>query len=168
MYNVIKRFAESEAPNGLMLIDMPTGSGKTYSAIKYIFDSCLKEENKNRKYIFVTTLKKNLPVDDIKQHFEKAGKPQLFAEKVLLIDSNMDSVITGWSDTIEKSIPYEVKNTDEYSRFLNDVKFVKKQRESRQYDLRDFIASIEANLREKSEPAFRRVISELLKKNIAR
>ena len=29
MYNVIKRFAESEAPNGLMLIDMPTGSGKT-------------------------------------------------------------------------------------------------------------------------------------------
>ena len=164
MYNVIKRFAESEAANGLMLIDMPTGSGKTYSAIKYIFDSCLKEENKNRKYIFVTTLKKNLPVDDIKQHFEEAGKPQLFAEKVLLIDSNMDSVINGWSDAVEKSIPYEVKKTDEYSRFLNDVKFVKKQRESKQYDLRDFIASIEANLREKSEPAFRRVISELLNK----
>lgn len=27
MYNVIKRFAESEATNGLMLIDMPTGDG---------------------------------------------------------------------------------------------------------------------------------------------
>ena len=52
MYNVIKRFAESEAGNGLMLIDMPTGSGKTYSAIEYIFNACLKEENKNRKYIF--------------------------------------------------------------------------------------------------------------------
>ena len=28
MYEVITRFAESEATNGLMLIDMPTGSGK--------------------------------------------------------------------------------------------------------------------------------------------
>ena len=56
MYNVIKRFAESEASNGLMLIDMPTGSGKTYSAIEYIFEACRKDENEKRKYIFITTL----------------------------------------------------------------------------------------------------------------
>ena len=28
MYNVIKRFAESEASNGLMLVDMPIGNVK--------------------------------------------------------------------------------------------------------------------------------------------
>lgn len=30
MYNVIKRFVENESNNGLILIDMPTGSGKTF------------------------------------------------------------------------------------------------------------------------------------------
>ncbi len=40
MYNVINRFAISKEVNhGLMLIDMPTGSGKTYNAVKYIFDA---------------------------------------------------------------------------------------------------------------------------------
>ena len=110
MYDVIKRFAESEATNGLMLIDMPTGSGKTYSAIKYIFDACLQEENEKRKYIFVTTLKKNLPVDDLRQRFEEAGKADLFSEKVLFIDSNMDSVIDGWTDDVRRNIPYEFKD----------------------------------------------------------
>ncbi len=40
MESVIKRFVENEEHNGLMLIDMPTGSGKTYTAVKYIFESC--------------------------------------------------------------------------------------------------------------------------------
>ena len=42
MYNVINRFAISKEVNhGLMLIDMPTGSGKTYNAVKYIFDASI-------------------------------------------------------------------------------------------------------------------------------
>lgn len=164
MYNVIKRFAESEATNGLMLIDMPTGSGKTYSAIKYIFDSCLQAENEKRKYIFVTTLKKNLPVDDLRQRFEEAGKTDLFSEKVLFIDSNMDSVIDGWTDDVRRNIPYEIKKTDEYTRFTSDLEFVKKQRDKKDAALRDYLPSIESNLREKSEPAFRRVVSEFLNK----
>ena len=60
MYNIIKNYVENGHTNGLVLVDMPTGSGKTYSAIEYIFDACLDENNKTRKYIFVTTLKKNL------------------------------------------------------------------------------------------------------------
>ena len=54
MYDIIKRYVDNENKNGLMLIDMPTGSGKTYSAIKYIFDACMDPQNKDRKYIFVT------------------------------------------------------------------------------------------------------------------
>ncbi len=38
MYDVIKKYAENDKINGLMLIDMPTGSGKTYAAIKHIYD----------------------------------------------------------------------------------------------------------------------------------
>lgn len=165
MYNVIKRFSESDTTNGLMLIDMPTGSGKTYSAIKYIFDSCLQKENEKRKYIFVTTLKKNLPVKDLRQRFEEAGKADLFSEKVLFIDSNMDSVIDGWSDDVRKNIPSVITKTDEFKRFTSDLEFIKKQRDNKNNALWDYLPSIESNLREKSEPGFRRVVSELQNKN---
>lgn len=164
MYEVIKRYVESEPDNGLMLIDMPTGSGKTYSAIKYIYDSCMLDENKNRKYIFVTTLKKNLPIDDIKRWFEKDGRIDLFNEKVLLIDSNIDSVVNGWTEDVKRSIPYEIKKTDEYERFFKDIDFIKKQRDKKTAELREFLPSIESIFREKTEPAFRRVVADLLDK----
>ncbi len=164
MYKIIERFAESDSSNGLMLVDMPTGSGKTYAAIKYIFDACRREENQKRKYIFVTTLKKNLPYEDLKQHFANAGQLDLYNQKVLMIDSNMDGVVDGWSDSVERQIPYEIKKTDEYSKFSKEVKFVKKQREKNTSEYRDLLQPIETNLREKSEPAFRRVVSEYLDK----
>lgn len=164
MYEIIKRYVENENSNGLLLVDMPTGSGKTYSAIQFIYNSCIAEANTNRKYIFVTTLKKNLPYDDLEEWFIKDGKQDQFKEKVLLIDSNMDSVIEGWSDEIEKKIPYEIKKLDEYERFKNDLIFVKRQRLEKTREFRDYLASIERNLRIISEPAFRKVVSEYLGK----
>ena len=164
MYNIIKNYVENETTNGLILIDMPTGSGKTYSAIEYIFDACLNENNKARKYIFVTTLKKNLPHEDLKVRFEKAGKSELYDEKVLVIDSNLEAVISGWSDAIKEAIPREIRKTDEYKRFSQDVEFIMEQRKMKHGQLRDFVQSIERNLREHSEPAFRHVLSEYLAK----
>ena len=114
MYDVIKKYVENGNENGLILVDMPTGSGKTYSAIDFIYKSCLNPANQDRKYIFVTTLKKNLPHEDIMRKFELDGHKELYKEKVLVIDSNMDSVIDGWSPEVEKSIPNEIKKTDEY------------------------------------------------------
>ena len=73
MYNIIKRYCENEFTNGLMLLDMPTGSGKTYSVIKYIFDA-VQDVNNSRRFFFITTLKKNLPENDIKRFFEKEEK----------------------------------------------------------------------------------------------
>ena len=51
MYDIIKRYVENENENGLLLVDMPTGSGKTYSAIEFIYNSCMNPDNKDRKYI---------------------------------------------------------------------------------------------------------------------
>ena len=125
------------------------------------------QENAKQKYIFVTTLKKNLPVEELRKHFEKAGKIELFFEKVLFIDSNMDSVINGWNVDVWRSIPYEIKKTDEFKRFISDLEFVKKQRDKKDVALRDYLPSIETNLREKSEPAFRRVVSDFLNKKFS-
>lgn len=144
---------------------MPTGSGKTYSAIEYIYNSCMNPANKNRRYIFVTTLKKNLPVEDLKKRFIDSGNANLFQEKVLMIDSNMDSVVDGWSPEVERAIPAEIKNCDEYKNFRNDLNFVKKQREDKSSMLREFLTNIETNLREKTEPRFRKLVSDYLGKN---
>lgn len=78
MYGIIKNYVENENTNGLLLVDMPTGSGKTYSAIEFIYNSCLNPENSDRKYIFVTTLKKNLPFEDLKSRFIKDNKSELY------------------------------------------------------------------------------------------
>lgn len=164
MYDIIKRYVDNENKNGLMLIDMPTGSGKTYSAIKYIFDACMDPQNKDRKYIFVTTLKKNLPYDDLQKWFNSIGKSELYQEKVLVIDSNMDSVVDGWSPEVESAIPDEIKKSDEYKNFQRDLSFVKRQREEKTLVMREFLDSIESNLREKTEPRFRRLVSDYLAK----
>ena len=49
MYNVIKDYCENGSETGLFLIDMPTGSGKTYHVLKYIFDSCQLKANRDKK-----------------------------------------------------------------------------------------------------------------------
>ena len=120
MYDIIKRYVENENENGLLLVDMPTGSGKTYSAIEFIYNSCMNPDNKDRKYIFVTTLKKNLPYEDLRKRFIESGNEELCQEKVLVIDSNMDSVVDGWSADVERAIPFEIKRCDEYKDFQRD------------------------------------------------
>ncbi len=56
---------------GLFLIDMPTGTGKTYSVAEYIANNFEKIEG---KIFFVTQLKKNLPEDEIRKCFKEVGK----------------------------------------------------------------------------------------------
>lgn len=73
MYKIIKTYCENNAANGLFLLDMPTGFGKTYSVLKYIFDACQLEENKERRYFFITPLKKNLPINDFKNFLKELG-----------------------------------------------------------------------------------------------
>lgn len=76
----------------------------------------------------------------------------------------MDSVVEGWCLDIEHQIPIEIKRTDEYKDFKRDIDFVKRQRDEKTPGVKDFLSSIESNLREKSEPRFRRLVSEYLSK----
>ena len=71
---------------------------------------------------------------------------------MLVIDSNMDSVVDGWSPEVESAIPAEIKKSDEYKNFQRDLSFVKRQREEKTLVMREFLDSIESNLREKTEP----------------
>ncbi len=163
MYNIIKRYCENEHTNGLMLLDMPTGSGKTYSVIKYIFDAVQDPKN-TRRFFFITTLKKNLPEEDLKKRFETAGQLTQFQEKFLRVDSNFESVIAGFKTEVIKTIPADIKKTDEYRALEQYINLVKNLRTEKNANLRSALLAAEDSLRKEAEPRFRRMLQALLAK----
>lgn len=52
MYSCIKSFMDNDKENGLLLLDMPTGFGKTYSVIKYIAEYMKENSNNGKKNLF--------------------------------------------------------------------------------------------------------------------
>lgn len=167
MYNAIKNYCNNSNNNGLFLLDMPTGYGKTYSVLKYIYEASLDESNSKRRFFFITTLKKNLPIEELKNWFTKAGQLDKFNEKFLFIDANADCVIEGLTSEIINEIPNEIKKTNEYNSFVQDVRFLQEQKNVNKIELRGFIGSIKDNLRSKSEPNFRRLLHTMLAKEFS-
>ncbi len=74
---------------GLFLIDMPTGTGKTYSVAEYIANNFEKIEG---KIFFVTQLKKNLPEDEIRKCFKEVGKEDKIDNVLLRVENNVDNL----------------------------------------------------------------------------
>lgn len=66
MKEIIKRFCEENTSNGLLLLQMPTGFGKTYQMIGYLFE-VLKRTDTSKKYFYLTSLKKNLPYGQLEK-----------------------------------------------------------------------------------------------------
>ena len=82
MYRAIKNYCDDQnITNGLFLIDMPTGFGKTHNVLDYIFETAMDDSRSRQKLFFITTLKKNLPKDDLRKRFERAGDIVRFREK---------------------------------------------------------------------------------------
>ena len=74
MFTTIKKFCEDDsADNGLLLIDSPTGSGKARSVLDFIYHASLDERFQDIKIFFVTTQKKNLPKDELKERYRREG-----------------------------------------------------------------------------------------------
>lgn len=96
-----------EKTTGLSLLPLPTGIGKTYNVLQFIANNYKGK----RKIIFITNLKKNLPLQNLREIFEDKGNGEDFDKYVLMIDSNLQSVIDNW-DCVLADIPEEVRNTD--------------------------------------------------------
>ncbi len=76
---------------GLLLLDLPTGLGKTYETLKFIYDNYQKS---NKKIIFLTELKKNLPHNTaLKNFFKKDNRLADFENEVVFINSNLYCVL---------------------------------------------------------------------------
>ena len=152
MQKAIENFCQKRK-NGLFLLDMPTGFGKTYNVLEFIAENCDTKEYKDTKFFFVTTLKKNLPFEDLRERFKEKKKEKYFEEKCIRIEANADVVIEKLLDLDETNkIPYEIKSKSSYQDLKEQVLELRKSGTK----------FIEKGIRESAERKFREdVIKEL-------
>lgn len=171
MQDLLKKFCSTKT-NGLLLVDMPTGTGKTYNAVKFIYENY---KNIDNKIIFITNLKKNLPINDLRKFFENDNRLDDFNKDFLFLDNNVDVLIEHFED-IENSIPanmfsdggilHDIKKSVQLISVLkNSIK-----NKTDQYDVSNEMANnayfiikqTQEDLRDKYEKKFRNLIEEKL------
>lgn len=91
-------FRNDHAGPGLLLAEAPTGYGKTYQTVQAVY-AYLKGRG-SKRVLFVTTLLKNLPAEDLRRAYEQNGRGDQFAKEVLVLRSAADTVL----DAIQKPI----------------------------------------------------------------
>ena len=109
-------------------MDLPTGFGKTHDVIQYIFDAVCDEKNKDKKFFFVTNLKKNLPEKKLRKLFEDNGRKDEFEQKFLYLNSNAELAIEGYKNSqkrtdrppIKSRIPKDIWEWEETRFFFQD------------------------------------------------
>ncbi len=156
MYQCISEFTQSQEENGLLLLDMPTGFGKTYSVVKFIADFIADDNNRGKKIFFITTLKKNLPLEELREQLGKSGHAHLFEERVLKLESNVDTAINNYSRDMYWDIPEEERRSEEFKNFKADVEFLQSNTNP------DFAKSVRNNFTNNTERTFRKYLQTLL------
>lgn len=138
--------------NGLNLLEVPTGAGKTYNSVQAMVDYVLHGGKKN--IVFLTTLNKNLPVEELKKAF---GNDELYDKYVLRIRSNFNEVVEKLEalDIPEKTRPLN------YHQLLRAVKIYNEKKGKISSD-KDYIENIEERISEE-ERNFHKEIEQKLK-----
>lgn len=121
---------------GLLLFDMPTGSGKTYSIADYIATHIEELAANHSKIIYITPLKKNFPIDEIKKHLQAQGKSDYWDSEVIVVEPT-EGLLIKYFDDIKSGIEFSLPNfnTSSISRAIARVKHEKKLHS----DTRDFL-----------------------------
>ena len=71
MIELLNRYClDNKSNTGLLLLDLPTGTGKTYNVLRFIKEYL--KQNHEKKIFFVTTLKKNLdaPFNELQKELD--------------------------------------------------------------------------------------------------
>ena len=109
---------ENKNDTGLMLLDMPTGTGKTYNVLQFIKDFLKDVNNQNKRIFFVTTLKKNLddPYNDLLDEIEKDSELK-DSDCIFRVLSNKEYAFKNF-EKVKKSIKIkEIRMSDEFKSF---------------------------------------------------
>lgn len=163
LFSTLGKYCEYDNPEktGLLLLDLPTGSGKTYETLKSIYNNYKKS---SRKIIFLTELKKNLPHDKVfKSFFEADDEVHLYEKDVIFIDSNVDSIIARLEKT-EKWIPDAIKQTNAFKELKNLIRMYHTlihKSEKSSFDIL-YASTVKDNIRLTVEPEFREIVRKFL------
>lgn len=104
MRKILEKFCNNkEMSNGLLLIDMPTGTGKTYKVAEYIANNYEKIEG---KIFFVTQLKKNLPEDELRKCFSELGKENEIDDVLMRVENNVDNLCINFNSVKQELNQY--------------------------------------------------------------
>lgn len=149
MKKTINQFINDKQINsGLLLIDMPTGFGKTYMASECMYQYAAN--NKEKRIFYITTLIKNLPCQELRNVYCKYNQEHQYQKDVLVIKSNYDYL---YDSLLEAEIPDEFKTSTYYEliRKLRQIKDFEKRNDA---SIKQFIISLEDEVRKKYEPLF--------------
>lgn len=132
MKKSIERFCET-CENGLFLIDMPTGFGKTHHVLEFIADNFDNPKYHNKNFFFLTTLKKNLPYKKLRECFQERGKEEQFEKLSIYINSNADTVIDNLEYLyMDGKIPEHIMVKPEFKELFNSVQWIKLYKKKRE------------------------------------
>lgn len=124
MLRSIENFVVSK-DNGLMLLDLPTGFGKTTSVINFIEKFINNQSPVIKRVYFVTNLKSNLPEKQLKELFGNK-----YQDYCLYLKPYWQSVTEKWKYVeIDNS---DIVNSDEYKNLNLDIETLYKFREDRE------------------------------------
>ncbi len=154
MEQILNEYCRQTHP-GLLLLSMPTGFGKTYNVLNFIYSNYQEFAKEKRKIIFITNLKKNLPINELKKRFIDNGNQNEFENHVLFIDSNVETVINNLL-AIDDQIPDQFK-TENYNNLKSCIEILKNNQLPKIVKDR-----IKTEIRQDIEPKFRGSIQKEL------
>ena len=135
--DIIAQYAFSKMQNnGLLLLPLPTGAGKSYTVFKFIHDTIVKNVNQD-KIIFITSLKKNLQPEELKERFNK-DELEIFEKKVLYLKSNLDCVLEQLPK-LKTVIPNRIQELKEYKSLCQAVEFCVKMEKNADFNVQDVV-----------------------------
>ena len=110
----------SNNTNGMILLDSPTGFGKTYNVIQIMKDFIQGKSHQDLERIFfVTNLRTNLPYEDLDKLLSDEDKKKYFVAK-----SYEENIFDKWKFINKSSIPDEVKSSKEFKNLDGDLEIL--------------------------------------------
>ena len=164
MLKCIENFVKSKG-NGLMLLDLPTGFGKTTSVVNFINDCITNNPTAINRVYFVTDLKGNLPDKQLKKLFGDD-----YNTYCLYLKPYWQSVTEKWEYIKINNL--EILNSDEYKNLNLDIETLNKFRKNKEelkneknfgYEynqLKRLIKSYEQKIEKDTEIKFRQFIKK--------
>lgn len=159
MQEAVKGFVKkTNEKSGLFLLDMPTGSGKTYNTLQLIKQFLEEESLQEVKRIFyITPTNKN--VLSAYEQLKSMLSSELFEANVLLLQANDTSIIDNFQNVKKDIMSSKISNAKEVKKMIDYINILNNPGEN------STKALIKQQFSQEIEPAFRQFIKSTINKD---